>query len=88
MSSMRATVALDPDVDALIRRLMRERGVSFKVAINDVLRSALSAPSVAGDRYETPTYAMGEFLLDVTHANRVLADLQDEEFIRQLQAGR
>ena len=35
MLRMRTTVTLDPDVEAQLRAAMRERGVSFKVAIND-----------------------------------------------------
>lgn len=30
---MRTTVTLDPDVDALIKRDMRERGLTFKQAL-------------------------------------------------------
>lgn len=88
LGRMRTTITLDPDVEALLKRLMIERGVSFKVAVNEALRSALSSSSPADPAYETPTFAMGEFLLDVTHANRIVADLEDEETIRQLQAGR
>jgi hypothetical protein len=35
---MRTTVTLDPDVEELVRRRMRERGVSFTKAINDLVR--------------------------------------------------
>ena len=85
---MRTTITLDPDVVALLKRLMIERGVSFKVAVNDALRSSLSASSTADPAYTTPTFAMGEFLFDVDHANRIVADLEDEDTIRKLQAGR
>lgn len=85
---MRTTITLDPDVVALLKRLMIERGVSFKVAVNEALRSALSSSPTSEPAYTTPTFAMGEFLLDVTHANRIAADLEDEETIRKLRAGR
>ena len=35
---MRTTVTLDPDVERLVRDVMRERGLSFKQALNEALR--------------------------------------------------
>lgn len=34
-----------------------------------------------------PTYAMGEFRLDVLQANRIVAEFEDEAIIRKLRAG-
>lgn len=41
---MRTTVTLDPDIEAMLKRVMRERGVSFKEALNSAVRDSL-APS-------------------------------------------
>ena len=38
---MRTTVTLDPDVEKLIRDAMKERGISFKEALNEALRTGL-----------------------------------------------
>jgi hypothetical protein len=38
---MRTTVTLDPDVQALLKKAKRERGVSFREALNDVVRNGL-----------------------------------------------
>jgi hypothetical protein len=38
---MRTTVTLDPDVERLIRSTMRERGISFKEALNSAARMGL-----------------------------------------------
>ena len=38
---MRTTVTLDPDVERLIRASMRERGISFKKALNEAARGGL-----------------------------------------------
>ncbi len=38
---MRTTVTLDPDVETLIRNAMRERGISFKEALNAAARKGL-----------------------------------------------
>ena len=32
---MRTTITLDPDTDEAVRRLMRDRGLSFKQAVNE-----------------------------------------------------
>ena len=34
-------MTLDPDVERLIREAMRERGISFKVALNEAARKGL-----------------------------------------------
>lgn len=47
---MRTTVTLDPDVEALIRSAMKQRGLSFKEALNSALRAGLT-PSKPGKRH-------------------------------------
>lgn len=44
---MRTTVTLHPDIEALLRRRMRDRGVSFKQALKDAIREALVSPPSA-----------------------------------------
>src|SRR5664279_3623822 len=44
---MRTTVTLDPDVVAALRAGMRQRGVSFKEALNSAVRAGLAAPRSA-----------------------------------------
>jgi hypothetical protein len=39
---MRTTVTLDPDVERLVKDAMRERGLSFKQALNEALRRDLA----------------------------------------------
>ena len=41
MKNWRTTVTLDPDVEQIVRRRMAERGVSFKEALNDAIRSGV-----------------------------------------------
>jgi hypothetical protein len=42
---MRATVTLDPDVQALLKRAMREQDRSFKQTLNDAVRAGLRKPA-------------------------------------------
>jgi hypothetical protein len=64
---------------------MRERGLSFKRALNEALRAGLvGAPGEAAS-FRTPTFPMGhspEVPLDT--ALRLAADLEDDELVRRL----
>lgn len=88
MLGMRTTITLDPDVEALVRRRMSERGVSFKDAVNDAIRAGLAAPRRARADVRTPTFPMGhEPRIPWDKALRLAADLEDEELIRRLADG-
>ena len=80
---MRTTITLDPDTDAAVRRLMRERGLTFKQAVNDAIRSGL-APRPDAPAFRTKTYRMGTPVMPIDKALRLAADLEDEEIIRKL----
>ncbi len=81
---MRTTVTLDEDVARQLEQLRRDRGVSFKEAINSTLRQGLSTPRKAKP-FKQQTYPMGlRPGIDLTHALRFAADLEDEEIIRKL----
>lgn len=84
---MRTTVTLDPDTEAAIRRLMAQRGVSFKRALNDAIRAGTTPASPRAGGYTRPR-DLGAAAVDLVHANRVLADLEDDELVRRLQVGR
>lgn len=83
---MRTTVTLDPDVEAMIRSAMRERGLSFKQALNEAIRRGI-APKKSG-RFRTQAFDMGEPLVPLTKALALAADLEDDEIVRKLAAGK
>lgn len=80
---MRTTVTLDDDTAALVRQRMRERDIGFKQAINELLREAALADEER--RFRTPTFSMGRPRVDLTRANRVAGELEDEQLLRQLE---
>jgi hypothetical protein len=83
---MRTTVTLDPDVDALIQKAMRERGVSFKQAVNEAIRAGL-LPKSDRPRFHTRTADMGwNPAVPLDRALQLAAELEDEEIIRKLAA--
>ena len=79
-------MTLDSDVEALVKKLMRERGLTFKEAVNSSLRRALAPPGRPDVSFAI--HDMGEPLLDIAHTLRVAADLEDDEIIRELSVGR
>ena len=84
---MRTTVTLDPDVEALLRQLMKERGLSFKEALNSAIRqgAARSGPS-RSKKARIPTHRMG---FDSSYrwdkALELASSIEDEELARKLQ---
>lgn len=46
---MRTTVTLDPHVERLLRRAMAERGLSFKVALNEAIERGLTGLAAADE---------------------------------------
>jgi len=77
---MRTTVTLDPDTMELLKRRMAERKVSFKQALNDAIRSALGPEEP--QPFRTTTYSLGT-TVDLTHAGRLLDELDVAEFLRK-----
>lgn len=81
---MRTTVTLDPDVDGAIRRLMQERGLTFKEAVNTAIRLGLMDSGTA-EPVRFPTYNLGGARVDLNKALRLAATLEDEELQRKRQ---
>ncbi len=88
MRTTRTTVTLDADVMELVQRLMRERDMSFKVALNYAVRAGLSSHDEHEAPFRTPTFPMGldpSFNLD--KALRLAGELEDDELVRRLAIG-
>lgn len=56
---MRTTITLDPDVQQLLQKTMRERDVTFKQAVNDGLRQGLQRKPDRLRRFRQRTFAIG-----------------------------
>ena len=83
MQQMRTTITLEPDTDAAVRRLMRERGLTFKQAVNEAIRAGAATP---GRRraFRTPSFDMGAPVVPLEKAIRLAAELEDEALLRKL----
>lgn len=82
---MRTTVTLDADTEALVRKRMRERGVSFKQALNDAIREGASRPA-RQQRFRTKTAALGVPTINLDRALQIAGALEDEELVRKMRA--
>lgn len=80
---MRTTITLEPDVEALLRRFMRERGLSFKEAVNLAIRAGL-APEREGERFRQRTFSMGPPAVPLVKALALAGELEDEELLRKM----
>jgi hypothetical protein len=87
MHGMRTTVTLDPDTRLLVERAMRERGLSFKEAVNEAIRAGLAGEAPGARAYTTPR-SLGPARADVTNALRIAANLEDDVLARRLSEGR
>jgi len=86
IQQMRTTVTLDEDVESLIAAAMRERGISFKQAVNEAIRAGLAPRSAATFRQRS--FSMG-FRPEINYdrALQLAAALEDEELIHKLALG-
>jgi hypothetical protein len=84
---VRTTITLDPDARLLVERAMRERGLSFKEAVNQAIRAGLGERSAGPTSYTTPR-PLGPARLDLTKALGLAAQLEDEALAHRLAEGR
>lgn len=82
---MRTTVTIDPDVQVLLRKAMRERGEPFKQVLNAALRQGLRG----GERkpakpFRQRTFDLGKPLVDLTKALSLAAELEDAATVSRL----
>jgi hypothetical protein len=83
---MRTTITLDPEAEALVKKAMAERKLSFKEVVNLAIKNGL-APTER-PRVNLPTHRMGPPLVNLDKASQLAGDLEDEEIIRKMSMGK
>jgi hypothetical protein len=83
---MRRTVTLDFDTEQVIRELMKERGLSFKEALNEAIRHT-TAVRRARKPFRTTTFGMGRSAINLGKALEIVGDLEDEDLLRTTRSG-
>jgi hypothetical protein len=85
MPPMRTTVTLDEDVAAKLKQTARDRGVSFKVALNDAVRAGLRGTEKPAQPYRIEARPMGVRPgINLDKALRLAGELEDEEILRKM----
>ena len=85
---MRTTLTIADDILRELKVLAHETGVSLTRVANDVLRAGLDRRSgLPGRRrrYREEVADLGEPRVDLDHALRIAARLEDEETLRKLE---
>ncbi len=77
-------MTLDPDVEVLLKTVMKERGVSFKEALNQAVRAGLGT-RVSSSSFRTPAARMGfNPAVPWDKALRLAGQAEDDELARRL----
>jgi hypothetical protein len=82
---MRTTVTLEPDVEALLQTAMKERGLSFKGALNSAVRAGLTRARQRKRHFVQASFSLGSernFRWDKALATAEA--IEDEESSRRL----
>lgn len=74
---MRTTITLDPDVEVLLKQAMRERGLTFKAAVNQAVRDGLGTRPEKVPPFKQRTVHLGRPLVDLTKALALADELDD-----------
>lgn len=83
---MRTTVTLDPDAEQIVRGRMAAKGLSFKQALNDAIREG--AAGRADYVFTQQVHDLGAPRLDLTKANQLAGELEDDELVARMRGGR
>lgn len=85
---MRTTVTLEPDLAKKVKALAHRRGLSFKQALNEVIRRGLTSPArqESQPRYTLEPHPSGfRPGIDQGKLNQLFDQLEVEDFIAKAQ---
>lgn len=79
-------MTLDQDVEAKLRAVMRERGVSFKEALNASVRAGLTTGSRPSRRFRVHARPLGVRPgINLDKALTLAGEMEDAEILRKLE---
>lgn len=87
---MRTTVTLDPDVAAKLKQTARERGISFKEALNSSVRRGFERGETKAKAYKLPPPQNLEVKpgVNLVKALQLAGEMEDVETIRKMRLGK
>ena len=87
---MRTTVTLDPDVKSLLTEAAYREGKTFNATLNDAIGAGLVARTASASKRAPPdiqVVVMGKPLVDLSKANALADDLDDQDFKAKFELG-
>jgi hypothetical protein len=84
---MRTTVTLTPESEALIKREMAARKMSFKDVLNDAIARGLGSPR-RRVKVDLPVHNMGKPRVSLDKASQLAGELENEEILRKMSMGK
>jgi hypothetical protein len=87
---MRTTVTLDPDVAAKLKETARDRGISFKEALNSSVRRGFERGEAKSRPYKLPPpQNLGvKPGVNLVKALQLAGEMEDAETIRKMRLGK
>ena len=78
---MRTTLTLDDDVSVMLKKMQTEENLSFKEAVNQVLRRGLyQREKKEATVYKQKSFDLGKARLDLDNVGEVLAVIESEDY--------
>ncbi|HMI35801.1 MAG TPA: hypothetical protein VK499_17005 [Propionibacteriaceae bacterium] len=84
---MRTTVTLTPESEALIKREMEARKMSFKDVLNEAIARGLGSPRKRV-KVDLPVHNMGKPRVSLDKASQLAGELENEEILRKMSMGK
>lgn len=84
---MRTTVTLTAEAESLLHKAMRERGLSFKDAINSAIVDGLSTEASVS-AITTPSFDLGVARMNLDRALVIASELEDEHLLHKRELGK
>lgn len=87
---MRTTVRIDDDLLRVLKEHSRREKLSLTSIVNRAIRRGLKSPEPYNPErpFRQRTVDLGVPLVDLTKANAFAAELEDEEILKKLAAGK
>lgn len=90
---MRTTVRIDDDLMEELKELARQQGISMAQMFNRAVRFGIDRVKNGKQEatykpFKQKTHSMGVPKVDLTKANQIAAELEDEEIIRKMRLGK
>jgi len=81
---MRTTLRIDDDLLRELKSRAADEGLSLSDLVNVVLRQSVAEPRRPRRAFKQKTRNLGRPAFDITKANAIAADLEDEAILRKV----